>query len=416
MSILSVAILVDLLRNAGAGGHVKYWERLAEACAKENAPIDLTVYFLGDGADEVLSPHVRFRFLPPVFSTARLKFLPYVPAHTDLAPFHPELAKKLPAYDILHTTGGFFSFARTAERVSRECGIPLVTSFHTDTLAYAELFTHQTLQSLLGKKIGNAVDAFFKISLRERRSKEKRLKKHLRACKAVLAMRPEDRALALGEVSPENIKPMRLGVDKNLFKPHPDARAEIESECKIAPGKFLALFVGRVDAGKNIPLFLQACAQAMEKGANLHLIVVGIGPLSDEVKTVLGDNATLAGWVSPEKLARLYAAADCLSMASDIEIGGLVGVEALACGCPVLTSRLNGIAALYGPTPAVKEVESDAVAWAEALTELSQNEMQQRTMREAALTFRNSKLAAWSDVLKEDFLPVWQNVARKEQK
>jgi hypothetical protein len=112
-----IAALVDLPRAAGSGGHVKWWERIAAAAADQpDFPFDLTVYFSGDAADEVLAPHVRLRSLSPVFSTARLKFLPYTPDDTDLAPYHPRLARELARYDLIHTTDGFFAFARTAER------------------------------------------------------------------------------------------------------------------------------------------------------------------------------------------------------------------------------------------------------------------------------------------------------------
>ena len=236
---------------------------------------------------------------------------------------------------------------------------------------------------------------------------------HLRACSAVLAMRPEDGLLAQKILSFNNVKNMRLGVDKELFVPNPAARTEVDRDYRIEPGKFLVLFVGRVDAGKNIPLLIQACARALKKGANLHLAVVGAGPLSKEVKAVLGKNVTLTGLLPLEKLAAFYAAADCLSMVSDIEIGGLVAVEALSCGCPVLTSKLNGVARLYGPTSAIEEVSSDAVSWANVLSALARDKERSAATREAALVFRREKLAGWDMVLKEDFLPVWQNVAQK---
>jgi glycosyltransferase involved in cell wall biosynthesis len=388
---------------------------MAQACVKENAPIDLTVYFLGTRSDEILSPHVRFRFLPPVFSTARLKFLPYVPAHTDLASFHSRLAQELPGYDLFHATDGFFAFARTAERVSGARGIPLVTSFHTDIPAYAELFTHDMLQNLFGKKVGTWVDYIFKISKLERYAKESRLGEHLRACAIVLAMRPTDKELAQKFVSGKIIKPMRMGVDKEIFTPQQDARAEVERDYKIAPGKFLTLFVGRVDAGKNVPLLLRACVKAIEKGAKLHLIAVGLGPLSAEVKAVLRNNVTLTGFLPPEKLAKIYAGVDCLSMASDIEIGGLVGVEALSCGCPVLASKASGVASLYGNPAALKEVDGTISSWADSLVSFAKDKTQQAAMREAALAFRREKLAGWGEILKEDFLPIWQSLVRKEK-
>src|SRR5579871_1876528 len=92
---IRVAALVDLPRSPEAGGHVKCWERLAHAAADGDLPLDLTVYFSGRRKTEILGPGARMAQLPPVFSTAQLKFLPYVPDHTDLAPYHRSLAREL---------------------------------------------------------------------------------------------------------------------------------------------------------------------------------------------------------------------------------------------------------------------------------------------------------------------------------
>ena len=147
---IRVAALVDLPRSPQAGGHVKCWERLADAAADGELPLDLTVYFSGRQRTEVLGPGARLAHLPPMLSTAQLKFLPYVPDHTDLAPYHPRLARELAGYDVIHTTDAFFAFARTAESVSRRRGAPLTTSFHTDTPSYPRIFTRQTIEARFG--------------------------------------------------------------------------------------------------------------------------------------------------------------------------------------------------------------------------------------------------------------------------
>jgi glycosyltransferase involved in cell wall biosynthesis len=409
---LRVAVLIDLPRDKGAGGHVKYWERLAHAAAATDSGIDLTLYFSGEGGDEELSPDVRLRFLPPMFSSARLKFLPYVPAHTDLAPFHPRLAEELPGYDVIHTTDGFFAFAQTAERIARWNNIPLVTSFHTDTPAYTELFTQITIDGLLGRRFGGLVSRLLKIPARARASKERRLKKHLQACAAVLAMRAEDIALAKTVIAEQKILPMHLGVDKNLFTAQRQDRGGVMREYGIGTDKFMTLFVGRVDAGKNMPVLMQACAEVVAAGSRLHLIVAGTGPLQDEVKTKLGDRVTMAGTVEPEKLARLYASVDCLAITSEIEIGGMIGLEALAAGCPVLVSRSSGVAQLFGDTAAMKMIDSGVAAWKAALAALAGDIAQLSRMRDAAFMSRGA-LADWDKVLNNDFIPAWRKVAEE---
>ena len=411
MNVPRIAVLVDLPRDANAGGHVRYWERIAQAALREDAPVDLTIYFSGNGDNDILSPRLRYRYLPPVFSTDRLKFLSYVPAHTDLAPFHPKLSEELPGYDVIHTTDGFFAYARTAERIARWNKIPLVTSFHTDTPAYAELFTRATLKSVLGGKFGDWFGEFFGIPARARAGKIKKFKQHLAACAAALAMRGEDIALLQEVLTVDRIKPMHLGVDKDLFSPQRQDRNGVERDYGIPAGKFVALFVGRVDVGKNMDVLMQSCAAAIAAGVNLHLVVAGIGPMGDEVKKTLGNDVTLTGVIPPEKLARLYASVDCLTIASDIEIGGMIGLEALAAGCPVLVSRKSGVAQLCHDTQAMRMVESGVEAWTAALIDAAKNPAAMSEMRDAAFAYRRDFTLTWADVLNRDFLPVWQKAA-----
>src|SRR5712691_2282877 len=146
---LKVGVLVDLTLSAEAGGHVKCWQRLAEAAVGHADRLDLTVHFSGKQPRRVeLSPTVRYVLLPPVLSTARL--VREVPDHTDLALWHPRLARALADYDVIHTTDAFFCYARTARRFARRNGTPIVSSIHTNTPEYARITTSQLLQRTLG--------------------------------------------------------------------------------------------------------------------------------------------------------------------------------------------------------------------------------------------------------------------------
>ncbi|MGH7005433.1 MAG: hypothetical protein ACREIP_15945, partial [Alphaproteobacteria bacterium] len=95
---LRVAVLVDLYWTPAAGGHVKFWERAAAGAAGLPG-LDLTVYFAAEADGEhPIAANVRYRLLRPVFTTKRVPFLAHVPDHTDLAPYHPRLAKDLPGF------------------------------------------------------------------------------------------------------------------------------------------------------------------------------------------------------------------------------------------------------------------------------------------------------------------------------
>ncbi len=148
---LKVGVLVDLEYAPAAGGHVKCWQRLAEAAVDMPDALDLTVHFSGREKREIsLSPSVRYALMPPVFSTALLTRNPDFPDHTDIAPWHPRLARTLPRYNVIHTTDSFFCYARTAVRFARKHGIPVVHSIHTNTPEYARITVERVLQRGLG--------------------------------------------------------------------------------------------------------------------------------------------------------------------------------------------------------------------------------------------------------------------------
>jgi glycosyltransferase involved in cell wall biosynthesis len=409
---IRVAALVDLPRSPESGGHVKCWERLAGAAADAGLPLHLTVYFSGRNPTEALGPGARMEHLPPVFSSAQLKFLPYVPDYTDLAPYHPSLARELANYDVIHSTDAFFAFARTAESMSRRRGIPLTTSFHTDTPSYTRIFTRQSIEARFGaswpaKKL---IDDW-NFPERQGRRMDERLVQHIRRCSFVAATRAKDHDLAGSILGRSRVGSLRLGIDKRMFGPHRADRARIEAEFGVPPGQIVVLFVGRLDVGKNIHTLVDAIATLRAEGAPLHLITAGVGPAADEVRRKLGPAATVAGFVEPDDLARLYASVDLVALASEVEIRSMVGVEAMASGCPVLVSKKSGVAELFDFTPAMRVVESGASAWAAALGKITECAAARAGMRRAALDYARRQLASWREVLEEDLFSLWREAA-----
>jgi len=410
---LRVAALVDLPRSAQAGGHVKYWERLAAAAVEtegRDAALNLTVYFSGDGPDEILAPNVRLRHLPPVFSTARLKFLPYVPDHTDLAPYHPRLARELPRYDLIHTTDGFFAFARTAERVARARAIPLTTSLHTDTPAYARLFTRQTIDALCARWpwLRRKLIDDWRAPERQGARMDRRLKRHLRRSVHAFVTRAEDQSLAQSVLGPAKVSVIRPGVDKAMFGPHRRDIPGVRRDYAIPEGRVVALFVGRVDVGKNVPVLMEAAAQAIASGAPLHLVVAGVGPMTEDLARRLGGHVSLPGFVRPDELARLYASVDFLALPSEVEIHSMATIEAIASGCPALVARAAGSTPLFGDTLAALAVDGGPENWAAAMRDLAADPERRAAMRRAALAYRDSHLASWRQALNQDLLPGWK--------
>lgn len=123
-------------------------------------------------------------------------------------------------------------------------------------------------------------------------------------------------------------------------------RKELAQEFNIAADKPIILFVGNIIKRKNVDLLLEAKKQ-MDTKANL--VIVGDGPLLNQLKEKAEkeyfdgnlDNVYFIG--SRMDVEDIYPSCDLLVLPSFTESFGLVLIEALACGKPVIGSNVGGI-------------------------------------------------------------------------
>jgi glycosyltransferase involved in cell wall biosynthesis len=404
---LKVGVLVDLVLAPGAGGHVKCWERLAEAAVECPDQLDLTVHFSGSVEERIeLSPSVRYVVMPPVFSTSRL--IRNVPDHTDLAPWHPRLARTLPRYDVIHTTDAFFCYARTASRVARRHGLPLVSSIHTNTPEYAQITISHLLERLLGDGVAcRVVRDRLGVPNWGRRWLERRLYRHLDGVTMAMAGYGDGLEEKFGNWHCGVV--LRRGLDHELFSPARRDRAWFETRFGVPPGHFVVMYAGKLNNGKNVPLLAAAIAKARESGLPIHLFCAGSGDQHAVLEARLGAAVTLPGTLNQAELARAYASVDLFAFPSMIDEYGNVAVEALACGSPTLLAAGNGVAARMGDCPAITVLPGDQPeAWAAAIVELARQPEKARDLGEQGHAYVRAQVPSWREVVREDLIPVWR--------
>jgi glycosyltransferase involved in cell wall biosynthesis len=135
----------------------------------------------------------------------------------------------------------------------------------------------------------------------------------------------------------------------------PGSIAYVDEE--LAPfraGGPVLLYVGRFTAVKRLPLLISAHARAVERlGKPAPLVLVGGHPGEWEgehplaaARRIGNRHVFLAGWHPHEELPQALNAADALVLPSVAEAFGLVLVEAMACGLPVIACRAHGPAAI----------------------------------------------------------------------
>lgn len=134
------------------------------------------------------------------------------------------------------------------------------------------------------------------------------------------------------------------GITKDIFKPNLDA-SKIRKRYGIKDNEHIILFVGRLVPYKSIDLLINAM-----KNIDARLIIVGKGELEKELKKLakdigIEDKIIFAGYVPDSELPLYYNIADVFVLPSQKrgEAFGLVSLEALACGVPVITSDIPGV-------------------------------------------------------------------------
>jgi glycosyltransferase involved in cell wall biosynthesis len=165
------------------------------------------------------------------------------------------------------------------------------------------------------------------------------------------------------------------GVDTALFKPANDAqRAALRQRLSLPEDQFLILFASRISHEKDPETALRAVSKARAKGLNAVVLNLGGGfadflslaqrlGIQDASEWVIGRPA-----VHPMKnLCEYFQAADLVVQSSLEEGAGISPLEALACGTPVVATKVGGLAQLEGfarLTPR-RDVDamSDAILW-----------------------------------------------------
>jgi glycosyltransferase involved in cell wall biosynthesis len=128
-------------------------------------------------------------------------------------------------------------------------------------------------------------------------------------------------------------------IDASVFKllPKKEARSRIKKDSKPP----MILFVGKLIPRKGAHLLVEAVGRLRAKGQSLQLTIVGDGPQKRNLEVLIHEkelisSVFLEGPKSQAELIHYYNAADLFVLPSLMESFGLVFVEALLCGCPVI--------------------------------------------------------------------------------
>ena len=158
-----------------------------------------------------------------------------------------------------------------------------------------------------------------------------------------------------------------LGVDAELF--HPGRRGDwLRGWLGLGPESRVLVYAGRFTGEKNVPVLLRAFAKL---GRRHHLLMIGGGRQGR-----IAPNVTLLPYRRDGiELARWLASADALVHAGTRETFGLVILEAMACGRPVVATRSGAVPELVDDHVGVLAEPESADSLSEAITALYQRDL-----------------------------------------
>ena len=176
-------------------------------------------------------------------------------------------------------------------------------------------------------------------------------------------------------------------------------RARFRAGFDIPAERPVALFVGRVAHEKNIGFLIDAVAEARRRIPELQFLITGEGPAEPALRRRaeslgLGDSVRFLGYLDRQReLPDAYAAADVFVFASRTETQGLVLLEAMAMGLPVVTLAAMGTKDIMAPGRGGLAAPDNVAGFAAMLAGLLEDD----ALRACLATDARAYAAEWSD-------------------
>ncbi|MEB3829724.1 glycosyltransferase family 4 protein [Phormidium sp. CCY1219] len=317
-----------------AGGQNVYVRQVGEALAKQGWQVDMFTRKSSATQASVVEHHPNCRTIRLVAGPE--KFIPRQKIYDNLPEFVKSLLKFQQAegieYQLVHTN--YWLSAAVGMELKKVQPIKQIHTYHS--LGAVKYNSVSTIPLIANTRLGIE-------------------KACLETAERIVATSPQEKEHMRSLVSKKgNIEIIPCGTDIERFGSV--SRAEARAQLGISEDSLVVLYVGRFDRRKGIETLVRAMSRSTLRGeANLKLIIAGgsrpgksdglerdrIEEIVDEVG--IRDLTEFPGRVSHQELPNYYAAANLCVVPSHYEPFGLVAIEAMASGTPVVASDVGGL-------------------------------------------------------------------------
>jgi len=293
-----------------------------------------------------------------------------VPAVIPVSPFVDQLLPAL-KLDVIHTHHPFL-LGSTAARKAEELHLPLVFTFHTQYQEYTHYvpLPQETIQEFLKGAVKNWLRDF------------------MRLCQHIVIPSESMKEILVQEYGLRDCYTViPTGMDLEPYR-HADGKALRSREGW--QDDFVVVSTGRLATEKNWPTLVQAAQKVYREHPNMRLVIIGDGPEKkalQELAAELGiaERVTFTGEIPFSEVPVYLKAADMFGFASITETQGLVTVEAIAAGLPVVAVDGSGTRDIVENGKQGFLVPNDADALADSINRLLESPDKMRKFRRSAL-------------------------------
>jgi glycosyltransferase involved in cell wall biosynthesis len=302
----------------------------------------------------------------PFYKELHLPRPPFGRVHRAVAAFRP---------DIVHIATEA-TLGWSLLRYGLKCGVPVVSSFHTNFDQYSGHYGVGWARSLIWQYL-----RWFHNSTRE-------------------TYVPSNTTIDdLKTRGFERLELWRRGVDSEAFRPDRPGRLDVRRALGWSPDDVVITYVSRIAPEKNVDYLADALAIVASHRPDVRILFVGDGPSRPALERRLGAIAHFAGYRQRADLADHYAAGDLFAFASRTETLGNVVLEAMSSGLPVVALQAGGVSETVrsGSTGILVAPGEPAERFAAAILWLIEESDERRRMAEAARAFALSQ--SWEAIM-----------------
>jgi glycosyltransferase involved in cell wall biosynthesis len=288
-------------------------------------------------------------------------------------PVSPFVDQLLPALklDVIHTHHPIL-LGQTAARKAAELELPLVFTFHTQYWEYTHYvpFPQETIQEFLK----NAVHRW--------------LREFMQKCQHIIIPSESMKEILVQNYGlQEAFTVIPTGIN---LEPYQCADWQSLRQEKGWQDETVLISVGRLAPEKNWDTLLQAFAKVYAEHSNLRLVLIGDGPAREALESLaselgIAEHVTFTGALPFEEVPCYLKAANAFTFASVTETQGLVTIEAMAAGLPIVAVDGSGTRDNVDHGQQGFLVENDVDALANGLRELLSDPQRMKTFSKNAL-------------------------------